>query len=96
MMNFMMPLLYGWITLTLPSGLGLYYALSNVIGMVLQYAYVGGGPINWAGLTGLSQEPVLPRALEARQKQQERMKKLGTATEDGETAEDGDQPPSVG
>ena len=77
MMNFMMPLLFGYITLTLPSGLGLYYALSNIIGMVLQYAYVGGGPFNWKALMGLSQEPVLPRALEVREQQRERFSKLG-------------------
>jgi YidC/Oxa1 family membrane protein insertase len=66
MMNFLMPLIFAWITLTLPSGLGLYYVLSNVIGIVMQYAYVGGGPVNWRALIGLSQEAVLPRALEQR------------------------------
>jgi YidC/Oxa1 family membrane protein insertase len=82
MMNFMMPLLFGWITLTLPSGLGLYYALSNLIGMALQYWYVGGGPFNWRALLGLSQDPVLPRALEAREKQRERFRTLGNVEED--------------
>ncbi len=62
MMNMMMPLMFGYITLTLPSGLGLYYVLSNLIGMVMQYVYVGGGPFNWRALVGLSKEPVLPRA----------------------------------
>jgi YidC/Oxa1 family membrane protein insertase len=84
MMNFMMPLLFGWITLTLPSGLALYYALSNIIGMVLQYAYVGGGPFNWKALLGLSQEPVLPRALEVREKQKERFSKLGRESDGDE------------
>jgi YidC/Oxa1 family membrane protein insertase len=84
LMNFMMPLLFGWITLTLPSGLGLYYALSNIIGMVLQYWYVGGGPFNWKALLGLSQDPVLPRALEARDKQRERFRKLGSDDDDDE------------
>lgn len=84
MMNFMMPLLFGWITLTLPSGLGLYYALSNIIGMAMQYAYVGGGPFNWRALVGLSQEPVLPRALQARQAQTERFSKLGAAEDEEE------------
>jgi YidC/Oxa1 family membrane protein insertase len=71
MMNLMMPLLFGWITISLPSGLGLYYVLSNLIGMVMQYAYIGGGPFNWQALIGLNQDPVLPRALEARSAQQE-------------------------
>jgi YidC/Oxa1 family membrane protein insertase len=88
MMNLMMPLLFGWITLTLPSGLGLYYALSNIIGMVMQYAYVGGGPINWRALAGLSQEPVLPRAVSARQAQLDRYKDFGKSGEDVDDEEE--------
>lgn len=76
-MNMMMPLIFGWITITLPSGLGLYYVLSNLIGMALQYLYVGGGPFNWRALVGLSQEPVLPRSLEVRQRQQEAVGRIG-------------------
>jgi YidC/Oxa1 family membrane protein insertase len=77
MMTMLMPLLFGWITISLPSGLGLYYALSNIIGMVMQYAYVGGGRFNWQALIGLSQEPVLPRALEVRQQQMETAQRAG-------------------
>jgi YidC/Oxa1 family membrane protein insertase len=76
MMNLMMPLIFGWITITLPSGLGLYYVLSNLIGMVMQYAYVGGGPINIRAFFG-SEEPVLPRSLVVRQRQADAMKKIG-------------------
>lgn len=75
MMNMLMPLIFGWITITLPSGLGLYYVLSNIIGMVMQYAYVGGGSFNWRALVGLSREPVLPKALEVRQAQMEAVRK---------------------
>lgn len=67
MMNLMMPMVFVFITLSLPSGLGLYYVLSNVIGMIMQYLYIGRGPFNWRGLLGLNQEPILPRALEVRQ-----------------------------
>jgi YidC/Oxa1 family membrane protein insertase len=87
MMNMMMPLLFGWITISLPSGLGLYYVLSNVIGVVLQYAYVGGGPINWRGLVGLSQDPVLPRALEVRQMHIDRVSRMSR----GDDEEDDDE-----
>jgi YidC/Oxa1 family membrane protein insertase len=90
MMNMMMPLLFGWITISLPSGLGLYYVLSNVIGVVLQYAYVGGGPVNWRGLIGLSQEPVLPKALEIRQMHIDRVSRM--SRDDDE--EDDDEDPS--
>jgi YidC/Oxa1 family membrane protein insertase len=92
MMNFMMPLFFGYITLTLPSGLGLYYALSNIIGMVMQYAYVGGGPLNWRALVGLSQDAVLPRALEVRNAQTERYSKLGR----GEANDDDEEGPEAG
>src|SRR4051812_45441758 len=90
MMNMMMPLLFGWITINLPSGLGLYYVLSNLIGVVLQYAYVGGGPINWRGLVGLSQDPVLPKALEARQAHIDRVSLMNR----GDDEEDDDDEPS--
>jgi YidC/Oxa1 family membrane protein insertase len=76
MMNLMMPLIFGWITTTLPSGLGVYYVLSNLIGMAMQYAYVGGGPFNWRSLMGLSQEPVLPKALEIRQAQMDAVSRI--------------------
>jgi YidC/Oxa1 family membrane protein insertase len=88
MMNLMMPLIFGWITLTLPSGLGLYYALSNIIGMVMQYAYVGGGPVNWRALVGLSQDAVLPRAVTARQEQRDRFMELGKPGNSGDSDED--------
>ena len=82
LMNLFMPLVFGWITLTLPSGLGLYYVLSNIIGMIMQYAYVR-GPFNWRAIVGLSQEPVLPRALEARQAQIDATnRRFGSADED--------------
>ena len=91
MMNFMMPLIFGWITLTLPSGLGLYYVLSNVIGIVMQYAYVGGGPVNYRALVGLSQEAVLPKALEARERQLNHIRGISSEDEDDE-GEDTEQP----
>jgi YidC/Oxa1 family membrane protein insertase len=93
MMNMMMPLIFGWITMTLPSGLGLYYVLSNVIGVIMQYAYVGGGAFNWRALVGLSQEPVLPNALVARQKRAEEIDRIGRPSEEpAEPASDEDSP----
>jgi YidC/Oxa1 family membrane protein insertase len=77
MMNMLMPFIFAYITFTLPSGLGLYYVLSNIIGVVMQYAYVGGGPINWRGLVGLSQDAVLPRAVEVREAQAASVRRLG-------------------
>lgn len=91
MMNLMMPLVFGYITIQLPSGLGLYYVLSNIIGMVMQYVYVGGGAFNWRALMGLSQEPVLPRALEVRQSQAESVSRIGRP-KDEETGVAASQP----
>jgi hypothetical protein len=84
MMNLMMPLFFGWITLSLPSGLGLYYALSNVIGIVMQYVYVGRGPVNWRALIGLSDEAVLPRAMEMRQRHIDDIGKIGRSEDEGD------------
>jgi len=47
MTTLMMPLMFGMLTLSFPSGLALYWAVSNIIGIVVQY-FVGGG---WGYLT---------------------------------------------
>ena len=91
MMNFLMPLIFGYITITLPSGLGLYYVLSNIIGIAMQYFYVGGGPINWRAIVGLSQEPVLPRAMELRQRNIDRVKNF-PRSDDEDELEEGEEP----
>ncbi|HEU65810.1 MAG TPA: YidC/Oxa1 family membrane protein insertase [Chloroflexi bacterium] len=38
----MMPLMFGFLTLMFPSGLALYWAVSNIIGIVTQYFMTGG------------------------------------------------------
>jgi YidC/Oxa1 family membrane protein insertase len=85
MMNLLMPFMFGYIALSLPSGLGLYYVLANLIGMVMQYAYVGGGAFNWQGLIGFNQDPILPKALEVRQAQAERFSASSNEDSDGAT-----------
>ena len=42
MTTLMMPLMFGMFTLSFPSGLSLYWAVSNIIGIIMQY-FVGGG-----------------------------------------------------
>jgi membrane protein insertase Oxa1/YidC/SpoIIIJ len=44
----MMPLMFAMFTLSFPSGLSLYWAVSNIVGIVIQY-FVSGG---WGYLTG--------------------------------------------
>jgi YidC/Oxa1 family membrane protein insertase len=46
MMLWMMPLMFGFLAMSFPSGLALYWAASNVISIVIQYFVLGG----WGGL----------------------------------------------
>jgi YidC/Oxa1 family membrane protein insertase len=87
MMNLMLPLLFGFFTIQWPSALGLYWTLTNVLQMVFHYIYVGGGPINWRALAGMSQEAVLPRAVEQRQAQRERYAATSSDEEEYEEEE---------
>ncbi len=41
MMLWMMPLMFGFFALSVPAGLALYWAVSNLAGIVLQYLYMG-------------------------------------------------------
>lgn len=45
-MMFFMPIMFAWITLGLPSGLTLYWSVSNVLSIIQQYFVTG-----WGGLT---------------------------------------------
>ncbi|MEJ2740117.1 MAG: YidC/Oxa1 family membrane protein insertase [Dehalococcoidia bacterium] len=42
MTTLMMPLMFGFLTLSFPSGLALYWVVSNLIGIVMQYYATGG------------------------------------------------------
>ncbi len=41
MMTWMMPLMFGFFSLSVPAGLALYWLVSNVAGVVMQYFYMG-------------------------------------------------------
>jgi YidC/Oxa1 family membrane protein insertase len=47
LMLWMMPLMFGFLAMSFPSGLALYWLVSNVITMVMQYFIIGG----WGGLS---------------------------------------------
>ena len=49
MMNWTMPLMFTWITLTVPSGLGLYWMVSNVTSVFVSF-FVYGRRANWRQL----------------------------------------------
>jgi len=42
MMLLMMPLMFGFLTFLFPSGLALYWAVSNIVGIITQYFVTGG------------------------------------------------------
>lgn len=44
-MELMMPLMFGWITWNLASGLGLYFVVSNIVGIIQQYFISGWGSL---------------------------------------------------
>lgn len=44
-MTWMMPGMFGLITMTLPCGLGVYFLTSNIIGIVMQYFITGWGSL---------------------------------------------------
>ena len=54
LMLWMMPLLFGFMSLTLPSGLSLYWVASNLIGIVIQYRVTGWGDLKRPSLASLS------------------------------------------
>jgi YidC/Oxa1 family membrane protein insertase len=71
----MMPLMFGWFTLTVPSGLAIYWLLTNVVGIVMNYHVFGwkgtslidifikkapGGPKPQSGRTGNASRPARP------------------------------------
>jgi hypothetical protein len=61
-MLWVMPLMFGFFSLTLPSGLSLYWVASNIISMVMQYRVTGWGTLTMptlpAFLKGGAPKPV--------------------------------------
>lgn len=50
MMQWMMPALFAWFVIAVPAGLGLYWASSTIIGIILQWVFVGPGDFTWGSL----------------------------------------------
>lgn len=50
MMLIWMPLMFGWFGFISPAGLPLYWLASTVIGIVLQWVFVGPGDFTWGSL----------------------------------------------
>ena len=60
-MTIMMPLIFAYMTLQFPSGLALYWVATNVIGIALQYFYMG-RRLNWRQLIPLPAPAPTPAA----------------------------------
>jgi YidC/Oxa1 family membrane protein insertase len=52
MMTWMMPLMFGFWSLSVPSGLALYWGVSNLSGIILQYFYMG-RRVEWRNLLSI-------------------------------------------
>lgn len=50
MMQWIMPAMFSWFVIVVPAGLGVYWAASTVIGLVLQWVFVGPGDFTWGSL----------------------------------------------
>jgi YidC/Oxa1 family membrane protein insertase len=56
MMLWMMPLMFGWFTLQVPSGLAVYWVATNIVGIVLQAVYMP-ERLNWRNLLTFGPAP---------------------------------------
>jgi hypothetical protein len=61
-MLWMMPLMFTYFAISFPSGLALYWVVSSVVGIVLQYTYVGSGGLTWRSLFSLQPAPAAQKA----------------------------------
>ncbi len=57
MMSWMMPLMFGWFTLQVPAGLGIYWAVSNLTGVFLNFFVYRPGEVNWRQILPIGAAP---------------------------------------
>jgi YidC/Oxa1 family membrane protein insertase len=62
MMLYLMPLLFGWFTLTVPAGLGLYWFTTSLVGIAMSYLYYKPDNITFRWLFSLDALPPSPKA----------------------------------
>jgi len=67
MMTWMMPLMFGFMSTTVPAGLALYWFMSNLSGVVFQYFYMG-RTVDWRSM--LTMNPAPAPAAKARAERQ--------------------------
>ncbi len=62
MMLYLMPLLFGWFTMTVPAGLGLYWFTTSLVGIITSYLYYKPDNITWRWLVSLDALPPSAKA----------------------------------
>ena len=60
-MLWMMPLLFGWFTLTVPSGLGLYWLVTSIFSILTTYLYNGRPRLYQRWFINMDSLPIVPR-----------------------------------
>ena len=98
MMQWMLPLMFGWFAMFVPAGLGLYWAASTLIGLVLQWVFVGPGDFTWGSLIpGFVRTRIgLPAEIETRTERERRLEReqRRAASDDPDDETDGNDPPA--
>ncbi|MEX0750510.1 MAG: YidC/Oxa1 family membrane protein insertase, partial [Dehalococcoidia bacterium] len=87
MMTWMLPLMFGWISTTVPSGLSLYWAVSNAAGIVMQYFYAG-RRLDWRNLLSFG-PPAQPQPAKSVRPDDAAAAAAKTKTEEEPAPEDG-------
>jgi YidC/Oxa1 family membrane protein insertase len=62
MMNWMMPLMFAWFTLGVPSGLAVYWAVSNITAVIMYYFVYGPRNVSWRTFFGAPAPAPAPAA----------------------------------
>jgi YidC/Oxa1 family membrane protein insertase len=77
MMTWIMPLMFGFFAITLPSGLSVYWIASNIISMVMQYRITGWGTLKMPSLPFVKGEQAQPADSTSTKAASEGKKKAG-------------------
>jgi YidC/Oxa1 family membrane protein insertase len=78
-MLWMMPLMFGFFAITLPSGLSVYWIASNIISMIMQYRVTGWGTLTKPSLSFLKKGQPQPADSASTKAASEEKKKAGDA-----------------
>ncbi len=92
MLLYFMPLMFAWITLSVPSGLGLYWAVTNIIGVIMNYFVYGWRERGWRAIlrsVPAAAPAAAPRAAPRPAVATQKARKKDTDDDDGRTRGDG-------